>query len=188
MRLDDGEEFSRAKVPFTAAVLIPPDDLWEPIQAIRRVHDPRVRRWMPHVTLLYPFVRYEHLDEVAELLRPACAAALPFDLTLTTFRWFTHGRMATIWLAPDPSDAIERLQWRLLEELPWCDDTARHPGGFTPHLSVGRWPACEAKAAAAKLQVGWQPLRWRVDRLCLIARPPDDSAPFRVVVKVEFED
>ena len=40
----------------SAIVLIPPQEVWEPIQAIRRVHDRQVRRWMPHVTLLYPFL------------------------------------------------------------------------------------------------------------------------------------
>jgi hypothetical protein len=36
-------------------VIIPPEAVWEPIQAIRRRHDRKLRRWMPHITLLYPF-------------------------------------------------------------------------------------------------------------------------------------
>ena len=41
----------------TALVLVPDESLWEPLQAIRRVHDSKhVDRWPPHVTLVYPFV------------------------------------------------------------------------------------------------------------------------------------
>ena len=38
-----------------AAVIIPPEDAWGPIQAIRRKHDRKVGRRMPHITLIYPF-------------------------------------------------------------------------------------------------------------------------------------
>jgi hypothetical protein len=51
------------KTPNTAVVLIPPQELWEPIQAIRRVHDLHVERWMPHVTLLFPFAPAERFAQ-----------------------------------------------------------------------------------------------------------------------------
>jgi len=68
----------------------------------------------------------------------------------------------------------------LLERFAWCDDTSRHPGGFAPHLSVGRWPAAQAPEAQKLLQASWTPLRWRVDRICLIARPEEGDAPFSI--------
>ena len=37
----------------TAVVVIPPDDAWPPIQALRQRYDRQFRRWMPHITLLY---------------------------------------------------------------------------------------------------------------------------------------
>ena len=40
----------------TATVIIPPECVWGPIQAIRQKHDSEVGRWMPHVTLTYPFL------------------------------------------------------------------------------------------------------------------------------------
>ena len=37
---------------YTAAVIIqPPEDLWEPIQYMRRQYDKAYVRWMPHVSL-----------------------------------------------------------------------------------------------------------------------------------------
>ena len=50
----------------TAAVIIPPRDVWGPIQQIRRQHDRKIRRWMPHITLIYPFCEPSHFQSVAE--------------------------------------------------------------------------------------------------------------------------
>lgn len=169
------------KVPFTAAVLIPPEGLWGPIQRIRRAHDPRVDRWMPHVTLLYPFVPAAALAQAAAELSGPCAAALPFHVRLAEFAWFAHGSAwATMWLHPDPPGPLVRLQSRLWECFPWCDDAGRFANGFTPHLSVGRWSVREVSGAAAQLQRSWEPLDWPVDRVCLIARPPTGEGAFTV--------
>ncbi|MGA1195514.1 MAG: 2'-5' RNA ligase family protein, partial [Candidatus Latescibacterota bacterium] len=43
------------KVHQSAVVLSPPQSEWDQIQAIRKKYDRNVRRWMPHITLLYPF-------------------------------------------------------------------------------------------------------------------------------------
>jgi hypothetical protein len=40
----------------TATVIIPPEHVWGPFQAIRQKHDSRVGRRMPHITLIYPFL------------------------------------------------------------------------------------------------------------------------------------
>jgi 2'-5' RNA ligase len=170
-----------AAVPFTAAVLIPPREAWPPIQAIRRAHDPHVARWMPHVTLLYPFVREFRFPSAAGGLAAACAQAPPFRLTLGQFGLFRHGeRRATLWLRPDPVEAVKGLQAAMLARFPWCDDVCRFGGGFAPHLSVGSWPAAAARTALATLQETWKPLQWQVDAACLIARPEDGRGPFEV--------
>ena len=43
------------KVYTSACVIIPPKELWGPIQKIRQQYDRQIHRWMPHITLLYPF-------------------------------------------------------------------------------------------------------------------------------------
>ncbi len=75
-----------------AVVVIPPEAAWPPIQAIRKQHDRGFRRWMPHVTLLYPFHPRPEFEAAAARLAPACAVLPPFEVTLATFHVFEHGR------------------------------------------------------------------------------------------------
>lgn len=172
------------KVPLTAAVVIPPEEVWEPIQAIRRVHDPQFLRWMPHVTLLYPFVPPLRLAEAAERLRPAAALVKPFEVSLASFGSFSHGgRSATLWLRPEPEGRLRELQARLQAAMPWCDDVARFPGGFQPHLSLGRFrDVAEAERLGTRLAAGWQPIGFCVREVALIARSGAPAEPFHVEV------
>ena len=59
------------KTPKTAIVIIPPEDCQEPIQRIRLSHDRSVRRWMPHITLVFPFRPVEDFNGVEPSLKVA---------------------------------------------------------------------------------------------------------------------
>ena len=50
----------------TALVVIPPESAWPPIQAIRAEHDRKVGRWMPHITLVYPFLPAGEFERAAD--------------------------------------------------------------------------------------------------------------------------
>jgi len=176
-----------SKTHATAAVLIPPEGAWDPIQAIRRIHDRQVRRWMPHVNLLYPFRPREDFEALAPLLEATARSVGTFEVTLAAFRSFAHGRRShTVWLDPEPRERVAALQAALAAAVPDCDDLARFPGGFHPHLSVGqlRGDAKGLEEFIARLQAGWSPLRFEVREVFLIARsrPPDDV--FRVERRV----
>jgi 2'-5' RNA ligase len=119
-------------------VIIPPDDLRPPIQAIRRRYDRQVQRWMPHITLLYPFRPRAEFDELAARFAAVCQAFEPFEIELPGFGVFRQHRQHTLWLSPEPRERLLALQEALWQIVPDCDATRRHAGGFTPHLSVGR--------------------------------------------------
>ncbi|HXG10936.1 MAG TPA: 2'-5' RNA ligase family protein [Gemmataceae bacterium] len=162
----------------TAVVLIPPPEVWGPIQVIRQQHDRQFRRWMPHVNLLYPFYQQERFAEAASRLAAVCAAFAPFAVTLAEFRFFRHpsGR-ATLWLRPEPTEPLVRLQAALQAACPACDDQSRFPTGFTPHLSVGQArSAAEAQRLRDHWQARWQPIRFEVTAITLIRRDP--NGPF----------
>ena len=172
----------------TAAVLVPPQGVWAPIQAIRTRHDRQVRRWMPHMTLLYPFVPRAELIRITQRLALVCSRIAQFEVELRDFGLFEHrsGR-STLWLDPAPREPIVGLQRALREALPECARDARMRDEFRPHLSVGQ---ARNKTEAADLQrvlrAHWQPIRFTADAVSLLWRedPPDDV--FRVDRRVRL--
>lgn len=166
----------------SALVIIPPAEVWPNIQAIRERHDRHHDRWMPHVTLLYGFIPEQHFAAAVGLVREALADLSPFDVVLEDVRTFTHRRSCTAWLRPvaHPAEALRTLQARLEQLFPRCLEQSQHsPDGFTPHLSIGQF---EGPRQARELLPAWEPIRWRVDRVTLIAR--NEQGPFRSLFEV----
>jgi 2'-5' RNA ligase len=164
------------KTPKTAVVVIPPEDIWEPIQAIRRKLDRNMRRWMPHITMIFPFRPMSEFEELKRKFEAICANYSPFQARLVEFRYFQHSKRSyTIWLAPDPCERIKELQGALSSVVPNCDDAGRHPHGFTPHLSVGQ-VRVNLEKTLLELREAWEPLEFTLDGISLINRndPPDD--------------
>lgn len=167
------------KTHTTAIVIIPPGSVQEPIQEIRRRHDRKMRRWMPHVTLIYPFRRPGEFDALEGPLAAACRAIEAFRLELSRFHHFRHGRgRFTLWLAPEPDGPLRDLQGVLEEVVPDCRDQSQHAGGFTPHLSVGQFRGPEPALLELErtLQERWTPIAFPVGQIEVIRRgePPDD--------------
>ncbi len=173
----------------TAVVLIPPDEMWPPIQAIRQRHDRQLTRWMPHITLIYPFRPKKEFDVLAEQFKMACREITPFEVEVGRFSFFEHKRESyTIWLDPEPTEPLVRLQETLQQIVPDCDDVNRFPSGFTPHLSVGQVKGrAQLQELLEQLQPSWGPLSFAVEQVKLIWRgsPPDDI--FRVAHVVELK-
>lgn len=170
-----------AKTYKSAVVVIPPHGIWDPIQGLRRSFDRHYRRWMPHITLVYPFRPVSEFESLIPQLTAACRKMAPFEIQLAHFGLFDRGRRnAILYLIPEPVRPLEALQAAIQSVVPDCDDVTRFPGGYTPHLSVGQVRGNKAQASRAAWQAAWRPLVFTVARACLIWRhnPPDDV--FRV--------
>jgi 2'-5' RNA ligase len=169
----------------SAVVLVPPPEVWEPIQAIRRVHDRQFRRWMPHVTLLYPFLPRALLAEAVPAAEEALADLPPFQVRLARSDAFRHGGgTVTLWLAPEPKALLAEVQARLLRRFPACDATARFTGGFTPHLSVGQARGEEQLRAFQRELERWEPLDFEARAVTLIVREAAPHDVFRTYAEI----
>lgn len=166
----------------SAVVVIPPEDIWPPIQQVRLKHDRQLRRWMPHITLVYPFRPMIQFDELARQFSSICGAIRPFEVTLSRFSSFEHSEAShTLWLVPEPKEDLLRLQDLLWQVVPDCNEVRLYQDGFTPHLSVGQARGRDkTKRLLEDLQSRWKPVSFNVSEVCLIWRgdPPDDA--FRV--------
>jgi len=180
----------KMKTHKTAVVILPPEDLWLPIQTIRQIHDRHFRRWMPHITMIYPFRPYEKFNQLAEQFSSICKNILPFKIDLAGFKYFRHRKENyTLWVAPEPKEPIVDLQKALLNPVPDCDDVTKFKNGFTPHLSVGQIKGNpEMLKLKDALQTSWISLSFELNEICFICRnePPDDV--FRVSNKIKFKN
>lgn len=169
------------KSGLTAIVAIPPEEAWEPIQAIRRVHDRQIRRWMPHINLVFPFVAAHEIAAAVPLVSAAVRDQPPFEVTLVEFRFFRHASgSATIWLAAETRQPLVALHAALVRAVPECNDLDRFGEGFTPHLSVGQARTTqEAQVLIGRLQATWQPMRFPIRSVAAIGRTAD--SPFEVL-------
>lgn len=169
------------KSGLTAIVAIPPEEAWESIQAIRRVHDRQVRRWMPHVNLVFPFVASHEIAGAVPQIAAAVLDQPPFEVTLADFRFFRHASgSATVWLAAEPRHLLVALHTALVRAVPECNDLDRFGEGFTPHLSVGQARTTqEAQVLIGRLQAAWQPMRFTIRSVAAIGRTAE--TPFEVL-------
>ncbi len=162
--------------------IVPPEDLFPPIQAIRQQYDAGCVRIVPHITLLYGFLPDEYFEEVVESIAPILAQIPPFTVTLADFHIFAHRKTATAWLRPvvEPEGALHRLQQTLNDLFPQCyEQSTKTEAGFTPHLSVGQFDTPTiAKARLPK----WHPVKFTVDAVALLSRRDDEPCVTRHLV------
>ncbi|OJJ15621.1 hypothetical protein BKI52_37700 [marine bacterium AO1-C] len=167
----------------SAIVLIPSQEVWEPIQQIRQKYDSKVDRWMPHITLIYGFIPEDLFEQALPLLENALQKLRPFEITLTDFGYFEHRKSTTAWLKPatQSPDALQQLQAALHELFPQCNEQSSRASGFTPHLSIGQFASPdEAKATLPQ----WHSIRFTAKRIALISR--GKATPFEVKYEISL--
>ena len=160
----------------SALVVIPPESIWQPIQEIRKEHDRNIRRWMPHITLFYPFVPHEDFSKIRYQLQQVCKNIQPFSLTLDEIGHFKQRRGNFIlWAGCKEQQPLQDLHSALSLSIQKFMEVKKRP--FHPHLTIGRLGSKESfDQVHPSIESDWEPLKWTVDKVSLIWRndPPDD--------------
>ena len=177
------------KVYTSACVIIPPREIWDSIQKIRHQYDCQIHRWMPHITLLYPFRPKTEFNDLEKGFIDLCSNIKQFEIFFRKFKYFRHTHQNyTIWLNPEPNDLIIQLQAHLLKIVPDCNDVNKHKNGFTPHLSVGQIKGKDnLNKISNKLQNSWIELKFTVDSVYFISRENNKQSKFKVFKKITLK-
>ncbi|MFX1495629.1 MAG: 2'-5' RNA ligase family protein [Promethearchaeota archaeon] len=178
------------KVYTSAVVIIPPEDKWEPIQEIRKHYDRQINRWMPHISLIYPFRPEAEYNTLKQEFSAVCKQIKPFEIKLKSFKYFYHGHQNfTIWIAPEPESLITNLQKNLQMLVPDCNDVNLYKNGFTPHLSVGQIKGKKfLLQIIQQLETKWHEIKFTLNKIYFIAREKSKTSLFRVKKVINFNN
>lgn len=178
-----------AKVYSSAVVIIPPKEKWAPIQQIRKLYDRQINRWMPHITLIYPFRPENEFPNFEKKFSKMCEKLTRFVISLKTFKYFNHGHQKyTIWLDPEPIDLIIDLQAKILNIVPECNDVNTYKKGFRPHLSVGQIKGKNnLLETITHLQDSWKELKIPINEIYFISREKGKSSNFKIIKRIQLK-
>ena len=103
-----------------------------------------------HITICYPFLAPELIDEhVLAGLRRAAAAVPAFSCELSAVNWFGE---RVVWLAPEPAGPLLALTAAVTARFPAVRPYDGQVDEIVPHLTIGHdKPVAELKAAAADI-------------------------------------
>ena len=146
----------------STVALVPPEEVWPPLQAARtELRDKGLFRWPPHINLLYPFVPPAHYAAAVEALSAAAASTSPFDVTLDALGCFGGRSRGVLFCLPSSArdlGLLRELQTALQAAVPHCDDQQRR-GVFTPHATLAHFPSrVAAERARETLATKWEPV------------------------------
>ena len=117
-----------------------------------------------HITVLFPFVPVDELDDqVSEELRELFAREPSFDFELPRVERFPE----VVWLAPEPPEPFNRLTQLVFERFPDYPPYEGVHETVIPHLTVAEGDAAVQEAVEAAL-TPHLPIRGRAERITLL--------------------
>lgn len=158
----------------TALLIIPPPKVQTFAFSIREQYDTEWFNRVPaHITLLYPFVPSDQVDETTTRLNTICADLSPFELTLDKYGKFENA----VFLEPSNPEPILELYQHLSKAFPqYPIYEGEYGDDLHPHMTLARF---EDPEEAEKIELPPTPVfTFIVNRLHLYLGSPDASEPY----------
>jgi len=137
----------------------------------------------PHVTVLYPFVAPDAIDQpVLDRLAEAVGSVSRFDVTLARLAWFGDD---VLWLAPEPDHPFRALTAAVSNHFPDHPPYGGAESDPVPHLTVGHGAPVDVLRAAEDAIRPLLPVRARITTVLLMEGSPD-TASWHTVAEVNL--
>jgi 2'-5' RNA ligase len=158
----------------TALIIVPPRPVQSFAYPIREAHDAESFNRVPaHITLLYPFVPPDDVEEAEKVLTKICKKSPKFELTLDRYGQFE----TALFLEPSEPQEIVDLFTTISEAFPdYPPYEGEHGVGFHPHLTLAQF---DKPALAKKIKLPPEPkFTFEVKQIHIYLGPTDDDTPF----------
>ncbi|GAB2861068.1 2'-5' RNA ligase family protein [Actinoallomurus bryophytorum] len=133
-----------------------------------------------HVTVLYPFLPPERIDErILSVIGDVVAAVPRFDVVFRRVGWFGD---RVVWLAPEPDGPFRRLTAAMCRRFPETPPYGGEHTGSTPHLTVRHGEPRRLLDRAAEAVSTRLPIRATVASVQLVTGPPEPG-PWRTLAE-----
>ncbi|HLY27070.1 MAG TPA: 2'-5' RNA ligase family protein [Aggregatilineales bacterium] len=150
------------KLTTTIMIVAPHEVQAVAVPLLRRYAPDTLTRVPAHLTILYPFVAYERLDEACAKLVSICAEIAPFEITMEGYGEFP----SALYMTPRNPQPIKRVFHRVYRDFPEC---LPYGGAFgddlTPHMTVGEFETPEELHGAKAALPRYAPITFRATRL-----------------------
>lgn len=151
----------------TVIMIVAPHEVQAVAIPLLRQYAPETLIRVPaHITILYPFVAVERLDEACATVREICAEVEPFEVTLQGYDSFPKVAFINP-VNPEPIQAVFR---KIFAAFPECPPYGGVFGNdLHPHMTVGEFASVEAQQGA--VLPDYTPITFRVERLHVMYGP-----------------
>eukprot|EP00760_Papus_ankaliazontas_P002319 PhM_4_TR10947/c1_g1_i3/m.88524 len=176
--------------PMHALVIVPPPELWESFDMLRRAYDKGAARWMPHITVLHPFLMMSqgtsNTQHLIHSMHHVCRRTHPFRVRLSKLGRKTDSTSNRVYAyfeaecLPPYEGNLQLLVDTMFEAYPICRKDA---APRKAHMTIGQFYASEVDRKIREIQSQWTPVEFDVTHLHVIARVSDDQ-PMNVVHSV----
>lgn len=163
---------------------------FERIQQIRREYDQQIKRWPPHINILFPFIDEAGYKEASEKIQSQLKDIPSFDVRFNKVGYFKQKKNRVV-LFLQPNDESQ-LQLKEIHKQcsPFFPQCLKKGKPFTPHLTLGQFTLpndqeiLKKKAFLEdKLKIPQEEIIFKVDHICFLSRADFDD-PFHLKCQV----